>query len=313
VRPQRPRFATLLDAAYRVGGSDDDWLSGVVDVAQRAFGGDVEIAIYGVDSRDHVRLIVRQPATSRHDLERIALEWGVRAYKLARSPGPRGRALASVRERVGDARQETSHGHVVRTLAINVCESDGVGCAMSISIEGLRPLTRRTIDRGKCMAVHLLGEFRLRWAAHARASEAVSAHEAFRGTAVAAVSAADPRSTVPAPLVLREIELGRWSLVDRFEQDGRQYVVARKIPSEGSMRLTPRECRAIALAARGHSDKVIGFALGITASSVGTHLSVAAAKLGVRSRIELVQICAALGASDGDEVDNAPVVVARRP
>lgn len=83
----------------------------------------------------------------------------------------------------------------------------------------------------------------------------------------------------------------RWTLVDRFELDGRRYVVA--YPNEAQVdladpRLSERERVVAAAAALGHSNKIIAEELDLAESTVATHLSRAARKLGVRNRTELV-------------------------
>jgi DNA-binding NarL/FixJ family response regulator len=79
---------------------------------------------------------------------------------------------------------------------------------------------------------------------------------------------------------------GRWSLVDRFDSDGRRYVVAYRNPPGvlDPRRLTPREEGVAALAAIGRSNKEIAAQLGVTASTVATLLAAALAKLGLASR-----------------------------
>jgi DNA-binding NarL/FixJ family response regulator len=82
---------------------------------------------------------------------------------------------------------------------------------------------------------------------------------------------------------------GRWSLVDRFDSDGRRFVVAYRNPPGvlDPRRLTPREESVAALAALGQSNKEIAVTLEITASTVATLLAAALAKLGLLSRTQL--------------------------
>ena len=82
---------------------------------------------------------------------------------------------------------------------------------------------------------------------------------------------------------------GRWSLVDRFDTDGRRYVVAYRNPPGvlDPRRLTPREEGVAALAAIGRSNKEIAIHLGVTPSTVATLLASALAKLGLSSRTML--------------------------
>jgi len=83
---------------------------------------------------------------------------------------------------------------------------------------------------------------------------------------------------------------GRWSLIDRFDRDGRRYYLARaNVPDATHQELTPREAQVARAAALGHSNKLIGYELGIAASTVATHLKSAAHKLGVSSRVELIR------------------------
>jgi DNA-binding NarL/FixJ family response regulator len=79
---------------------------------------------------------------------------------------------------------------------------------------------------------------------------------------------------------------GRWSLVDRFDTDGRRFVVAYRNPPGvlDPRRLTPREETVATLAAVGRSNKEIGLDLGIAEASAGSLLTTALAKLGLASR-----------------------------
>jgi DNA-binding NarL/FixJ family response regulator len=82
---------------------------------------------------------------------------------------------------------------------------------------------------------------------------------------------------------------GRWSLVDRFDSDGRRFVIAYRNPPGvlDPRRLTPREEGVTALAALGRSNKEIAAELGVTQSTVATLLGAALAKLGLASRTML--------------------------
>ena len=83
---------------------------------------------------------------------------------------------------------------------------------------------------------------------------------------------------------------GRWSLLDHFDSDGRRYVLAHRndpqVPDD-ARGLTLRERQVVAYAALGHSNKVIGYELGISTSTVGSHLATARAKLALPSAAAL--------------------------
>lgn len=103
---------------------------------------------------------------------------------------------------------------------------------------------------------------------------------------------------------------GEYSTVDRFESDGRRYVVAfANAPAVLDPRgLSPQESAVASWAARGHPEKLIAYELGLAQGTVSTLLSRAYRKLGVRSRVEFVQRMEAptelerLSLDDGAEV-----------
>lgn len=93
---------------------------------------------------------------------------------------------------------------------------------------------------------------------------------------------------------------GLWSVVDRFERDGRRFVVvAENAPSvRPRVALTPREKRAARLARMGLSNKVIAYELRLSESMASATIRSVATKLGARSRLDLVRLLASL--PDGD-------------
>jgi DNA-binding CsgD family transcriptional regulator len=82
---------------------------------------------------------------------------------------------------------------------------------------------------------------------------------------------------------------GRWSLVDRFDSDGRRFVVAlrNESPHRDPRALTVRQSQVAHLVSLGLSNKEIGYALGLSESAVGTHVGAALRKLNLRRREEL--------------------------
>lgn len=89
---------------------------------------------------------------------------------------------------------------------------------------------------------------------------------------------------------------GRWSMVERFDSDGRRYYVAfQNSPAVAALRaLSERERQVVAYARQGLSAKLIGYHLGMETSTVCSHLARARKKLGVASRLELVRVASAL-------------------
>jgi DNA-binding CsgD family transcriptional regulator len=87
---------------------------------------------------------------------------------------------------------------------------------------------------------------------------------------------------------------GRWSLFDRFDTDGRRFLIARKNDPDVTdpRALTLRERQVLAYAAMGHSLKLIAYSLGISLSSVSTNRRTAMRKLGLRTQADVVRLFA---------------------
>jgi DNA-binding CsgD family transcriptional regulator len=89
----------------------------------------------------------------------------------------------------------------------------------------------------------------------------------------------------------RPLTSARWTLVEHFERDGARYVVARENQAKvsGLLALSDRERQVVAYAALGQSTKETACALGISDTTVRVHLAHAAAKVGVRTRRQLLR------------------------
>jgi DNA-binding CsgD family transcriptional regulator len=105
-------------------------------------------------------------------------------------------------------------------------------------------------------------------------------------------------NTDEALSVWQGLVAGRWSLVDRFDGDGRRYLVARKNDPAvmGPAALSVREQQVVCYMALGHSNKLIAYELGLSESNVSESAKRARVKLGVRSRAELIQLLRGGGA-----------------
>jgi len=105
---------------------------------------------------------------------------------------------------------------------------------------------------------------------------------------------------------------GEYTLVDRFESDGRRYVVAcENAPKVRDPRgLTQREAVVAALVMRGHADKLIAYELGIAEGTVAALASRVMKKLGARSRAGLARLLATPAVSFDVDVPGAQPMVA---
>lgn len=82
---------------------------------------------------------------------------------------------------------------------------------------------------------------------------------------------------------------GDWTPVEAVERDGRRYVVARRSEAGPGRRggLSRREREVATYSAQGMGIKEVASVLGLSSSTIGTHLASAMRKLKVRTRAEL--------------------------
>jgi DNA-binding NarL/FixJ family response regulator len=95
----------------------------------------------------------------------------------------------------------------------------------------------------------------------------------------------------------REFLDGGWSLLDQGGSDGCRVLLAVRVPSgsRDPRAMTTRESAALALAARGFSNKEIAFEMGLAPSTVAGFLKASQDKLGVPSRRALIAMWSRVG------------------
>jgi DNA-binding CsgD family transcriptional regulator len=92
---------------------------------------------------------------------------------------------------------------------------------------------------------------------------------------------------------------GRWSLVDEYDSDGKRFVVARRNDEGATVpALSDRQHQIAVHLARGHSNKLIAYQLGISIGTVTTHVRRLSQKLETGNRVQLVAACQMLAAFD---------------
>jgi hypothetical protein len=194
-------------------------------------------------------------------------------------------------------------------LVVNATDPSHRGCALLVPCADVDTWAPRAKHQWGRIATHISAGLRVRrqlgaLAANAEPSggEAVlcpdgklehageaakgnAARAALRDAVLAMDRARGPlRRTDPdeALAVWRGLVAGRWSLLDRFDSDGRRFIVAhRNDPEAPDLRgLTLRERLVYGYAALGHSNKVIAYELGLSTSTVAKHLGRARTKLG---------------------------------
>jgi DNA-binding CsgD family transcriptional regulator len=195
------------------------------------------------------------------------------------------------------------------SIWINAQDPTHVGCMLFAPARSRRRPSAREVQKWQRVSAHLAAAFRVRrqFADARMATETAPTPEAVlrpdgrlehaeeaakpnlaRDSLQRAVAAYDRargglrrRDPDEAVAIWQALVAGRWSLVDHFDSDGRRFVVAHRndaIPPDGRA-LTVRERQVLAYAALGHSNKQIGYDLGLATSTVAWHLARARSKL----------------------------------
>ncbi|MFO0619219.1 MAG: LuxR C-terminal-related transcriptional regulator [Polyangiaceae bacterium] len=314
---------SVVEAAYSADGTDAEWLGGLLAMAQPWLDGGLGVAafLYDASAAGTPKIWAPVALGSPHsalfpDMLPIAFAAAPASVTTKFFGQPAPISTTSVELGLG-ARiaQFPMYRDVLATFgvadSVTICASDpsGVGCFLcgprATQSEPSRA-DRRLWNR---LAAHIAAGARLRRAPpkveavlapsgkieHAEeGAKTADAIDALKRS-VQAVERARGRMREDDPDaaldVWRGLVSGRWSLVDQFDHDGRRYIVAQE--NEPSTRMTralsDRERQVMGYAARGWANKTIGYHLGLSVSTVATHLAAAARKLGADSRVEAVR------------------------
>lgn len=184
-----------------------------------------------------------------------------------------------------------------------------------VPLPATRTLDRRTVRQNRALGVHLGAGYRALRAGpieawfepDGRVVDAVGPARAARDELRRRVRAIDAartragrRDVDHALATWKGLVAGRWSLVERFERDGRRYLVARKNPPflGRTLKLSPREAQIAKLVAMGQSQKFAAYSLGLSMATISHHLAAALLKLRIRSRADLMTLHAELFGAD---------------
>lgn len=325
-----PDWISLVEAAYDYA-AGDAWLAGVLRAAEPLFPADAQVTAFSAEC-SATRFGVREAAAPSAMPE---LAHGVRA---ANSPPPPaiadacyrsgdivGSLSASVFSQHPELRAHfvaSTGGHFRDAIGIAAHTGDGRLVMFSALIPRDARPNREQRRKWPRAAAHVAAGLRVRSALASAAHEAGSLEAVLdgggrvldaRGDArggearsflrdavqrIDRARRADARGEDDALVAWEALVAGRWSLVDRFDSDGRRFVVAvRNDPAQPDPRgLTEREHQVARFVGLGHASKQIAYTLGLSTASVTTHASRAAAKLGLRNRAELAAFFSLRGA-----------------
>jgi DNA-binding CsgD family transcriptional regulator len=312
-------LVSVIEASYRVEQDDATWLEQLVHTASPVISQGMGCSAFFYDARDVSKLRIERFITdAERDEEAIvrAIERSApeRVNWVFRTQACRTASEGPDWENQPAARLFRTWG-VSDVLFVNGLDPSGLGCFLTAKLPEGRRISFHTKRRWRHLAAHLASGYRLLRrlgstppadlgdgaavltprgkVEHAEGPAAErQARDALR-EAVAVIEGArgkrrkdDPDGAVQS---WRGLVAAKWSVVDRFDRDGKRYLVARENepPTAPSKTLSPRERQAVAYARMGHSNKFIAYELGISASTVGVLLHRAAQKLGAKSRFDL--------------------------
>ena len=334
----------VLEQAYDLSATEDVWLEQIAEAIVRCIGGGGGVFVFDIHAASIVAenaFVSYDLAESDHHTAIRALGMtndGFLANAFARDLMLGNTMCGTLHSLVGDRRSIDSLAPLLDlqgfwaprdVLGIIGRNPDGTGLGFSSPLPARSRLRKAFVTQWTCIATHLAAALRLRRSLTVRASEdgesvidpsnsriahavgpakAEAAQVALRSAVRAVdrarshVGRADPLS---ATELWRGLVAGRWTLIERYESDGRRYYVAhRNEPQSPALRaLTLRERQVVAYAIQGQANKLIAYALGINPSTIANHLTSAQRKLGVRSRTELIQLASLLQAARTSNTD----------
>ncbi len=320
-RKSKKDWIALVEAGYALEGTDQCWLERVLNRAAPLFGRGMwpgivsyrftpstvkieEVAVRGPES-----LIPMIYESTRASPEAVDLVYrsGIAVATMSETVFSR---LPAEKERM----RRITRGVMQDVLGIKAHTGKGRAVMMTLPLLRTSRATRLERSRWSRVVSHLGAGLRLRRATDALALDgsAVEAILAPGGLVYDARCAA--RCASARELLRRAVQriewvrsragradpdralaswdgliAGRWSLVDRFDTDGRRFVVAcRNDPVHSDPRgLTQGERQVAEYVGLGCSNKEIGYTLGVSLSAVSNSTARAQAKLGLSSRAEL--------------------------
>jgi DNA-binding CsgD family transcriptional regulator len=312
---------SVVEAAYRVEQPEAAWVAGIMDAAKPLIDVGLGVYAYLYDASDAAKLDVRafthagQPDGFLVEAMLGALAQTPKAYV---EHSWRTRACGYASEVPGYDELPTLESYfrpngIADIFAVCGGDPTGHGCYLGASRPARAKLDAHERATWERVSAHLAASYRLRRAlggAVTKGAEAIlsatgkiehaegdaaeaPARDALREAVVRMDRARGRMRRVdPAEAVeeWRGLVAARWSLIEHFERDGRRYMIARRNDpdSAGPDALTRRERQVVGYAALGHSNKLIAYELGVSASTVGVLFLRAARKLRARNRAEVI-------------------------
>ena len=303
----------FTDACYSLSGDNDDWLGALAREALPLLDYGFGVAAWSFRKGDwagHTLPRGVDPALGKAmwaSAERYTNEELVRLFMGARA--------VSATERIDNVAGLDQHPAscgfaelgVKDFHALTVWDAAGRGVALAGAANQVLRAPPGQVARLERLGSHLLAGWRLRCAlqqvdavldpgGRLLHAEGAARSGAKRDALTRAVRDFDQarslRSRASADESLEAFEglvAGRWSLIQRFESDGRRYLIAMR-NEPGQVRaaaLSPNESHALALRAQGLAYKLIGYELGVSARAAFGLARQGMSKLGIARDTDL--------------------------
>jgi len=322
----------VVEAAYTLGESNQGWLAGLSRAARSTLSSDGPALAVLFDLRKSaLEPEVMGGAAEGLPLETLAgviasADFDKDAKTLIDRVAAAG-SIASIRDCYGEGFEQTAFyrdffkpNGLEDAVFVNAKDASGFVCTLTAGLRRRASELETSMMALHRLEAHLATAYRLRRAleeapatgadavldaaGHVLHAEGEATHAvkrtALRASALAVERARGPlrrRDPEEALGLWRAMVAGEWTLVDRFESDGKRFIVAHRnapaAPETGP--LTPHEHRVATLAALGYTNKLIGYALGLAPSTVTERLQRACAKLGASSRAEMIRALGVIG------------------
>jgi len=318
-------YVAIMEAAYQLDTSDQEWLAGLLHAARPTIDGGQGVMAWMYElSASGQWIDIKQAALSGVPdglwdgfvrAAQAAPADAICRFYVARTCASMSRALGGGQTFLALPNLR-AHLHPFRVQDFNIVRCSGpenggvILTAPAPKLTSFPPLKARVLAQ---IAVHVASALKLRRSLGASRSRADAVLD-LRGHLLHAEGPAtgraarqsledgarrvkhclgplrdlDPERAVAA---WRGLLAGHWSLVLHRDRDGKRLLLAHrnKLPVESPATLSPRNRQVAALAAVGHSQKLIACELRMSEPTVAEHLRQAMAKLGIRSRAELVR------------------------
>lgn len=319
---QALRAIDTVEAAYRLEGTEEQWLQSVVAAARPDL--DTGCGVYAFTGNEAVPNLDESRVFVQLDLDAGLAERLVQVNRQAPPAvdellrprlvacGGLVQALGADSPIVQSFRGLMRSTGVIDGFSLFAKDAQGGNVTLSALARNVLHLAPRVRGIWRRVGLHIASSLRLRrkLAEHATvrdalldpsgkmqdASDPVARDRSAQAALVRAVAAMERarsgtmRGSPDRALALWQgLVAGEWSLVDHWERGGRRYIAAyRNRPELRDPRaLTASECATLKYLALGATNKEIAFALGLPAGTVSSSVTNVLRKLRVKRRVDL--------------------------